>query len=61
METVLSMLTLVCHCKRVTHRVWTYFYARLAFTMAACNLWARWSLEIDDENMGRLSIADFSL
>jgi hypothetical protein len=24
-ETVLSMLTLVCHCKKVMHRVWTYF------------------------------------
>jgi hypothetical protein len=55
------MLTLICHFKRVTHRVWTYFYARLAFTMAAFNLLARWSLEIDDENMVRLSIAEFSL
>src|SRR6266566_3260377 len=32
-ETVLSMLTVVCHFKRVMHRVWTYFHARLAFTM----------------------------
>jgi hypothetical protein len=60
-ETVLSMLTLVCHFKRVTHRVWTYFYARLAFTMAAFHLLARWSLDIDDENMVRLSIAECSL
>ena len=37
-ETVLSMLTLVCHCKRVMHRVWASFHARLAFTMAAFNL-----------------------
>ena len=36
-ETVLSMLTLVCHFKQVMHRVWTYFQARLAFTMAAFN------------------------
>src|SRR5262250_1136420 len=34
-ETVLSMLTLVCHFKKVMHRVWTYFHAQLAFTMAA--------------------------
>ena len=34
-ETVLSMLTLVCHCKKVMHRGWAYFQARLAFTMAA--------------------------
>ena len=32
-ETVLSMLTLVCHFKKVMHRVWGYFHARLTFTM----------------------------
>ena len=37
-ETVLSMLTVVCHFKRVMHRGWTYFYLRLAFTMAAFNV-----------------------
>jgi hypothetical protein len=34
-ETVLSMLTLVCHLKKVMHRGWAYFQARLVFTMAA--------------------------
>jgi hypothetical protein len=29
--------------------------------MVALNLLARWDLEIDDENMVRLSIAEFSL
>jgi hypothetical protein len=29
--------------------------------MAAFNLLARWGLEIDDEGMVRLSIAEFSL
>ena len=38
LETVLSMLTVVCHFTRVTHRVWTYFHARLAFTMAALHV-----------------------
>ena len=42
-------------------RIWAYFRARVAWTMAAFNLLARWSLEIDDENMVRLSIAEFSL
>ena len=37
-ETVLSMLTLVCHLKKVMHRGWAYFQARLAFTMAAFNV-----------------------
>ena len=60
-ETVLSMLTTVFHSKKVGHRVWTYFRARVAWTMAAFNLLARWGLEIDDENMVRLFIAEFSL
>jgi hypothetical protein len=33
-ETVLAMLTLVCHVQKVMHRRWAYFQARLAFTMA---------------------------
>src|SRR3954462_7222394 len=41
-ETVLSMLTLVCHFKRVMHRAWAYFQTRLAFTMAAFNVLVRW-------------------
>jgi hypothetical protein len=41
-ETVLSMLTVVGHFKRVIHRVWAYFQARLAFTMAAFNVLVQW-------------------
>jgi len=41
-ETVLSMLTLVCHFKKVMHRGWAYFQARLAFTMAAFNVLVQW-------------------
>jgi len=41
-ETVLSRLTLVCHCKKVMHRGWAYFHARLAFTMALCNVRVQW-------------------
>ena len=32
-ETVLSMLTLVCHLKKVMHRGWAYFQARLALVV----------------------------
>ena len=60
-ETVLSMLTTVFHSKTVGHRVWPYFRAHIAWMMAAFNLLARWGLEIDDENMVRLSIAELSL
>jgi hypothetical protein len=43
------------------HRVWAYFRARVAWIMAAFHLLARWGLEIDDEDMVRLSIAEFNL
>jgi hypothetical protein len=31
-EAILSMLTTVCHLKKVAHRVWAYFESRLAYT-----------------------------
>ena len=59
--TVLSMLTTVLPSKQVRQRVWAYCRARVGWTMAAFHLFARWGLEIADENMVRLSIAEFSL
>jgi hypothetical protein len=61
-ETVLSMLTVVCHFKRVIHRVWHCFRARLAWAMAAYNILVRWHVPQPDEHGRlRLSIAEFSL
>jgi len=61
-ETVLSMLTLVCHFKKVTHRVWATFHARLAFTMAAYNVLVQWyGLLPNASGFVPLSIAEFSL
>jgi hypothetical protein len=61
-ETVLSMLTLVNHFKRVMHREWAYFQMRLAYTMAAFNMLVQWhGLEPDSEGVVHLSIAEFSL
>jgi hypothetical protein len=61
-ETVLSMLTLVCHLKKVMHRGWGYFQARLAFTMAAFNVLVQWhGLEPYASGFVPLSIAEFSL
>ncbi len=61
-ETVLSMLTVVCHFKRVMHRVWAYFQARLAFTMAAFNILVQWhGFEPNASGFVPLSIAEFSL
>jgi len=61
-ETVLSMLTLVCHCKKVMHRVWASFHARLAFTMAVYNVLVQWyGLVHNASGFVPLSMAGFSL
>src|SRR4029453_7936679 len=41
-ETVLAMLTLVCHVKKVMQRGWASCQARLACTMAAFNVLVQW-------------------
>jgi hypothetical protein len=61
-ETVLSMLTTICHFKKVLHRVWSYFQARLAYTMAIFNLLVSWDgFHPDSSGFVHLSIASFSL
>lgn len=61
-ETVLSMLTLVCHLKKVAHRVADYFRMRMAFIASAFNLIVQWhGLQPDATGFVKLSIADFSL
>jgi hypothetical protein len=61
-ETVLSMLTVVCHFKKLRHRVWDYFQARLAFMMATFNLLVQWhGLKPDEHGLMHLSLAQFSL
>lgn len=61
-ETVLSMLTLVCHFKKVMHRAWSYFHSRLAYTMALYNILVQWNgIQVDDTGSVHFSIADFSL
>ena len=61
-ETFFSMLTTVCHCKKMLHRVWRYFTMRLAFTVALFNVLAQWDgLPLDEHGAAHLSIAQFSL
>ncbi len=61
-ETVLSMFTLVCHFKKVMHRVWDYFESRVGYTMALFNILVQWyGLAPDKDGYVRLSIAEFSL
>jgi len=61
-ETVLSMLTLVCHFKKVMHRAWSYFKSRLAYTMALFNVLVLWDgIQVDEAGHVHFSIAEFSL
>jgi hypothetical protein len=61
-ETVLSMLTLVCHCKQVMHRGWAYVQARLAFTMAAFHVLVQWhGFQPSASGFVPLSMAELSL
>jgi hypothetical protein len=61
-ETVLSMLTVISNFKKVFHRTWRQFQARLAYMMAGFNIFASWGGLTPDENgFVPLSIAQFSL
>jgi hypothetical protein len=61
-ETVLSMLTLVNHFKKVMHRKWAYLKSRLAFTMAMFNILVEWDeIQVDQNGCIHFSLAPFSL
>jgi len=61
-ETVLSMLTTVCHWKHQHHRQADYVRASMAFIIAACNLVMPWhSYQPNAAGMIHLSIAEFNL
>jgi hypothetical protein len=61
-ETVLSMLTTVCHLKHMRHRVWACFRAHLGWLMAMFNILVQWhGLAPDADGRIHLSIAEFSL
>jgi hypothetical protein len=61
-ETVLAMVTTVCHFKHLSHRTWAQFLARLAFTMAMFNVLVQWDgLQFDEDGVLHVSIAEFSL
>lgn len=61
-ETVLSLLTGVCHLKKASQRTWAGLKARLAYTMALFNLLVLWDgIPADDDGNIHLSIAQFGL
>lgn len=59
-ETVFSLLNLVCRLKKASQRTWQAIYARLGFTMAAFNLLTAWhGLQPDKDGVVHLSVAEF--
>ena len=61
-ETVFSMLTVICHLKKIHNRALTYIFSRLAFVAAMFNvLYALFHQLHPDASPFKLSIAEFSL
>lgn len=61
-ETVLSMLTTVCHFKKLSQRTWANLRARLAYTMVLFNILVHWDgLSVEADQNIHLSIAQFTL
>jgi len=61
-ETILSMLTYICHFKHTHQKNWTYFQTKVGFTMALFNVLVQWhGLNPDENGFVPLSIAEFSL
>jgi hypothetical protein len=61
-ETVLSMLTYVCHFKHMAHKAWPYFETHVGFTLALFNILVTWhGFQPDEAGIVPLSIAEFSL
>jgi hypothetical protein len=61
-ETVFSLLTVVCHAQKMFHRVERHIQARLAYTAAMFNVLVSLFHQLHpDENALKISIAEFSL
>lgn len=61
-ETVLSMLTVICHTKKMRHRLAEYFQTHVSLITAAFNVLIGWlGLPPNKDGFVPLSIAEFSL
>jgi hypothetical protein len=61
-ETVLSMLTIICDLKRIRHRLSDYIQARLAYVAAMFNILLDLFHKLHpDADPFQMSIAEFSL
>jgi hypothetical protein len=46
----------------MTHRVWEYFEMRLGFLISVFNVLLQWrGIQVDDQGVFHLSLAEFSL
>ena len=61
-ETSFSLLTVVCHAKKIHHRLEAYIETRLAYTVAMFNVCLNLFHQLHpDESLFKVSIAEFSL
>src|SRR5437764_776554 len=61
-ETSFSLLTVVCHAKKIHHRLQAYIEARLAYTVAMFNICLKLFHQLHpQESRFKMSIAEFSL
>jgi hypothetical protein len=61
-ETSFSLLTVVCHAKKIFHRAEAYIEARLAYTVAMFNVCLALFHQLHpDQSPFKMSIAEFSL
>lgn len=61
-ETVLSMVTVVCDLKRLHHRLKAYIHARLAFVTAMFNVLVGLFHQLHPQaDVLKISIAEFAL
>ncbi len=61
-ETVLSMLTYICHFKHMAHKAWQYFETHVGFTLALFTILIQSHGFLPDQTgFVPLSIAEFSL
>jgi len=61
-ETSFSLLTVVCHAKKIHHRLEAYIEARLAYTVAMFNICLKLFHQLHpQESRFKMSIAEFSL
>ena len=60
-ETTFSLLTVVCHAKKMFHRTAAHLESRLAYTAAMFNVLIGLDRRLHPDDAFKISIAEFSL